>query len=281
LQKGRFSRTAHGVAVRRAAHQLFDRPRVLDDPLAVPIVGVEAVERLRSSAKAQSLTARAFRAFMAARSRYAEDQLAKAFERGGRQYVVLGAGLDTFAYRNPYPDLRVFEVDHPATQTWKRGRLEAAGITVPQGLTYAAVDFERQTLASGLELSGFDPNLPAFFSWLGVIPYLRRESCVATFSYIAKLPVGTGVAFDFAIEPKLLGWRQRLALHVLSQRVAAAGEPFQLFFRPAELASALTILGFRHTEILGAEEINSRYFSNRTDGLRVGGDLGRLMGAWV
>jgi methyltransferase (TIGR00027 family) len=211
LQKGRFSRTAHGVAVRRAAHQLFDRPRVLDDPLAVPIVGVEALEKLCSSPKAQSSTARALRAFMAARSCNAEDQLAKAFERGGRQYVVLGAGLDTFAYRNPYPDLRVFEMDHPATQTWKRGRLEAAGIAVPQGLTGAAVDFERQTLAPGLALSGFDPNLPAFFYWLGVTPYRRRESCMARLGYIAKLPAGTSVAFDFAIEPKPLGWRQRLA----------------------------------------------------------------------
>jgi methyltransferase (TIGR00027 family) len=281
LQEGRFSRTAHGVAVRRAAHQLFDQPRVLDDPLAVPIIGAEAVDKLRSSPKAQSSTARAFRAFMAARSRYAEDQLAEAFERGVKQYVVVGAGLDTFAYRNPYPDLRVFEVDHPATQTWKRGRLAVAAIAVPQSLTYAAVDFERHTLASGLDLSGFDPNLPAFFSWLGVTPYLTRESCMATLGYIAKLPAGTGVVFDFAVEPKLLGLRQRLALHVLSRRVSAAGEPFQLFFRPAEFVDELTMLGFRHTEILGAGKINSRYFSNRTDGLRVGGDLGRLICAWV
>jgi methyltransferase (TIGR00027 family) len=184
LQAGKFSRKAHGVAVRRAV----------------------AVEKLRTSAKAQGSTARAFRAFMAARSRYAEDQLARAVERSVKQYVVLGAGLDTFAYRNPYPDLRVFEVDHPATQAWKRGRLQSAGIAVPQSLVFTSVDFERQTLAGRLEPSGFDPKLSAFFSWLGVTPYLTRESCMATLGYIAKLPAGTGIAFDFAVDPKWLGW---------------------------------------------------------------------------
>jgi len=242
------------VAVRRAAHQLFDQPRVLDDPLALPIIGTAAAEKLRTSPGTQSSIARAFRAFMAVRSRYAEDQLAQAVERGTRQYVVLGAGLDTFAYRNPYRDLRVFEVDHPATQEWKRGRLQAARIAVPSSMIYSAVDFERQTLASGLEQSGFDPKLPAFFSWLGVVPYLTRESCMATLSYIAKLPAETGVAFDFAVDPKLLGLRQRLALYVLSQRVAAAGEPFQLFFRPSGLVEELKALGFARTEILGAQE---------------------------
>ena len=102
MQEGRFSRTAHGVAVRRAAHQLFDQPKVLDDPFALPIIGAQAVEKLHASPKASSSMARAFRAFMVARSRYAEDQLAKAVEHGVAQYVVLGAGLDTFAYRNPF-----------------------------------------------------------------------------------------------------------------------------------------------------------------------------------
>jgi methyltransferase (TIGR00027 family) len=121
LKQGRLSRTAYKVAIRRAAHQLFDQPRVLHDPLAVPTIGSEATEKLHISPKErQHPVARAFRAFMVARSRYAEDQLAKAVEQ--EQYVVLGAGLDTFAYRNPYAQLRVFEVDHPATQAWKLER---------------------------------------------------------------------------------------------------------------------------------------------------------------
>jgi methyltransferase (TIGR00027 family) len=218
---------------------------------------------------------------MAARSRYAEDQLAKAVEQGVAQYVVLGAGLDTSAYRNPHAQLRVFEVDHPATQAWKIEQLQTAGIPVPPSLRFVPVDFERQTLADGLEQGGFDANSPAFFSWLGVTPYLTRESCMATLRFIAQLPRGSGVAFDFAVDPKLLNLRQRLALHVISARVAAAGEPFQLFFRPAELAEELRRIGFQRTEILDTDEINARYFKDRADGLRVRGGLGQLTGAWV
>ena len=264
-----------------AAHQLFDQPKVLDDPLALPIIGAEAHAKLLSSRRVQSSTARAFRAFMVARSRYAEDQLASAFAQGVKQYVVLGAGLDTFAYRNPLKDLRVFEVDHPATQGWKRKRLQSASITLPESLRFVPVDFERQTLAAGLEQGGFDSSSPAFFSWLGVTPYLTRESFLATLLFIAKMPQGSGVAFDFAVDHKLLNLGQRLALYVLSRRVAAAGEPFQLFFRPDDLVKELEDLGFRRTEILDTKEINTRYFTGRADGLRVGGGLGQLMGAWV
>jgi methyltransferase (TIGR00027 family) len=283
LKQGRFSRTAYKVAIRRAAHQIFDQPKVLDDPLAVPIVGAEAADKLLASPKERNhLIARAFRAFMAARSRYAEDQLTKAVEHGVAQYVVLGAGLDTFAYRNPHSaNLRVFEVDHPATQVWKLERLHAAGIAVPPSLRFVPVDFERQTLAAGLKEGGFDSGSPAFFSWLGVTPYLTRESCMATLRFIAQLPRGSGVAFDFAVDPKLLNLRQRLALYAISKRVAAAGEPFRLFFRPTELEKELRNMGFQRTEILGTEEINARYFKDRADGLRIRGGLGQLMGAWV
>src|SRR5271169_5540690 len=156
MQDGKFSRTAQRVAIRRAAHQLLDRPRVLDDPLALRIIGSEAAEELRSNPKEHHAFSRAFRAFMAARSRYAEDELARAVAHGVRQYVVLGAGLDTFAYRNPHPGLRVFEVDHPATQAWKREQLLAAGIAIPFSLTFVPIDFERQTLADGLVQCGFN-----------------------------------------------------------------------------------------------------------------------------
>jgi methyltransferase (TIGR00027 family) len=281
LKQGRFSRTAYKVALRRAAHQLFDQPKVLDDPLAVPIVGTEAAQKLLASPKERNHPiARAFRAFMVARSRYAEDQLAEAVAQRVAQYVVLGAGLDTFAYRNPHTQLRVFEVDHAATQAWKLERLQTAGIAIPASLKFVPVDFEQQTLPDSLE-KGFDFASPAFFSWLGVTPYLTRDSCMVTLRFIAQLPTGSGVAFDFAVDPKLLNLRQRLALHVISRRVAAAGEPFQLYFRPPELAQELGKIGFQRTEILDTEEINARYFKDRADGLRVRGGLGQLMGAWV
>jgi len=139
MREARPSRTAYMVAMRRAAHQIFDNPKVFDDPIALAILGPGAEERLRSEPRFLNRLGRAVRASMAARSRYAEDQLARAIESGTRQYVILGAGLDTFAYRNPHPqpDLRVFEVDYPATQEWKRERLAAAGISAPPSLTFA------------------------------------------------------------------------------------------------------------------------------------------------
>jgi len=281
MQEGKFSRTAQRVAIRRAAHQLLDQPRVLDDPLALRIIGSDAEEALRSDPKEDHAFSRAFRAFMAARSRYAEDELTRAVAHGVTQYVVLGAGLDTFAYRNPHPGLRVFEVDHPDTQAWKREQLQTAGIAIPPSLTFVPIDFEQQTLANGLAQPGFNANTAAFFSWLGVTPYLTREACMTTLAFIAKLPAGSGVVFDFAVDPALLNPGQRQALDALSKRVARYGEPLQLFFDPATLQDELKRLGFRRTEFLQGKELNARYFKDRKDGLLVRGGVGHLTGAWV
>ena len=281
MQEGKFSSTAQRVAVRRAAHQLLDHPKVLDDPLALRIIGHEAAEQLRTNPKEHHLFSRAFRAFMVARSRYAEDELARAVAEGVSQYVVLGAGLDTFAYRNSHPQLRVFEVDHPATQEWKRARLQAAVIPAPPWLTFVPMDFERRSLDAGLKDGGFDPKAPAFFSWLGVTPYLTHEACMATLSFIARMPARSGVVFDFAVDRSLLNFGQKMALDALARRVAAAGEPFQLFFHPVKLQEELKRLGFHRTEFVQGEQINARYFHDRRDGLKVRGGLGHLMGAWV
>ena len=139
------SGTAQRVAMRRAAHQLLDDPKVFDDPVALRIIDKESASALQADPHQFEATPLSpyLRAFVAARSRYAEDELALGVQRGVSQYVILGAGLDTFAYRNPYPEgvLRVFEVDHPATQTWKRARLEEMGIALPGDVTFAPVDF--------------------------------------------------------------------------------------------------------------------------------------------
>jgi len=277
MQSARPSRTAQRVAMRRAAHQLLDDPRVFEDPLAVAMAGEAA-----NGADAQEPWSRALRAFLAARSRYAEDQLARAVGRGVGQYVLLGAGLDTFAYRNPFrtEGLRVFEVDHPATQAWKRERLEEASIAVPNGVTFAPVDFERQSLSDGLAPSGFDTHRAAFFSWLGVTPYLSRAAFDATIGFIAHLKPESGVAFDYAVERRLLTPRQQAALDVMSERVARAGEPFQLFFDPKALVRDLAREGFRDIEDLDGEAINARYFAGRADGLAVGGS-GHVLSAWL
>ncbi len=282
MQASRPSKTANRVAMRRAAHQLLDNPKVLDDPFAVPILSPESRASLTDeSSFMPALAAKYMRAFMVVRSRFAEDELARAVERGATQYVILGAGLDTFAYRNPYPQsaLRVFEVDHPDTQAWKRERLATAGIAVPSSLTFAPVDFEHCTIADGLQAAGFDSGKMAFFSWLGVIMYLTRQAAMSTLKFVASMPQGSGIVFDYSVARDSLNLFQRIALDRLMRRVEAAGEPFRLFFDPVELASKLRGLGFTSVDELGVEEINKRYFANRADGLRVGGGLARLISA--
>jgi methyltransferase (TIGR00027 family) len=267
--------------MRRAAHQLFDEPKVFDDPLAIAIAGPDAAAGLEWPGAEPSFL-RALRAFIAARSRYAEDQLAAAVQRGVRQYVVLGAGLDTFAYRNPLRSsgLHVFEVDHPATQAWKRARLSEANIATPDQMTFAAVDFERQSIEDGLVRAGFRKQQPAFFSWLGVAVYLSRPAFDATIQFIASMPPGSGLVFDFAIERSLLSPIQQRALDALAERVARVGETFQLFFDPAALRSDLARLGFGSIEDLASEQINARYFAGRSDALAVTGG-GHLLSCQV
>lgn len=278
------SKTAERVALRRAAHQLLDHPRVFDDPLALTIIGKETASLLRSEPERfETAGSRHLRAFVAARSRFAEDELAMAIKRGVRQYVVLGAGLDTFACRNPYPasDLHVFEVDHPATQAWKRQRIADSGISLPAPVTFVPTDFEKQTLSDALQASGFKADQATFFSWLGVTPYLTLEATMATLRFIASRPTGSGVVFDYAIERSSLSPREQMALDALSSRVARAGEPFQLLLQPAALISMLRAMGFRDIEDLGRDEIESRYFQNRTDGFRVAAGLAHLVSARV
>ena len=281
LRQGIPSRTARGVAIRRAAHQLLDHPRLFEDPLALAILGEETA-RLLEADPARFENSPRLRAFVAARSRFAEEELAVAFNHGVRQLVVLGAGLDTFAYRNPFAGsgLRVFEVDHPATQTWKRELLADAGIAAPPSLTFVALDFEERSLAAALEEAEFRADQTAFFSWLGVVPYLTLDAATATLAWIGGLPAGSGVVFDYAISPASLGEAQKKAFDALASRVARAGEPFQLFFEPTELSAMLTGLGFHKIGDLDAVEIDRRYFTNRADGLHVGG-LAHLVSARV
>jgi methyltransferase (TIGR00027 family) len=270
------------VALRRAAHQLFDAPVVFDDPLAIPILGPEGDARLRADrAKHHERFSIALRAFVVARARVAEEALARAVDRGVSQFVVVGAGLDTFAYRNPYQAVRVFEVDHPATQEWKRGLLSSAGIAIPASMTFAPVDFERQTLADGLALAGLDAHAPTLFSWLGVTMYLTADAFSSTLDFIASRPSGSGVVFDYAVARESLGWMERFALSRLEKRVAAAGEPFLTFFSPASLRQRLMDTGFTRIDDLAADDLNKRYFAKRTDRLYVSGGLGRLVVAEI
>lgn len=275
----RASRTALAAALYRAAHQILDIPPIFADPLALRIVGAEAERSLRSGGDERAARVQ-LRAFVAVRSRFAEDCLALAHRRGVRQYVLLGAGLDTFAYRNDLPGLTVFEVDHPATQAWKRARLAEAEIAVPGSVVYAPVDFERQTVAGGLSRAGFDAGRPAFLAWLGVTPYLAPETVMGTLGFVAGLAGGSQIAFDYAERAEDGSAAHRRAREALAARVAAAGEPFRSAFEPAALAAAVRRLGFSEVQDLAAEALEARYFQGRADGLRLGG-RGRLLLARV
>jgi methyltransferase (TIGR00027 family) len=274
------SKTALSVALRRAAHQIHDSPVVFDDPIAVALLGATYAEELRRTPlRADRPFSIALRAFLVARSRYAEENLRRAVEGGVEQYILLGAGLDTFAYRNSYAQLRVFEVDHPATQQWKRELLQRNRIAIPESVTYTPVDFERQSLSSQLRNAGFNHSAPAFFAWLGVVPYLTLEAFRGTVNFIAAQSPGSGLTLDYGQPRAVLPLLEQLAHDSLASRVEKAGEPFQLFFTPAEIASEFS--RFHSLEDLGAPEINARYFSERADQLAVRGTAGRLFSAWL
>jgi O-methyltransferase involved in polyketide biosynthesis len=196
------------------------------------------------------------RALLAARSRYAEEQLNEALVRGARQYVILGAGLDTFAYRNPNTNLRVF---------------------VP-------TDFEERTLASALEAAGFRAGEVSFFSWLGVSPYPTVQATLEALAFIGSLPAGSGLVLDYASRRSLLdaeGFAAETALDSLASRFADLDEPLELFVDPGALDKLLRSAGFREVEDLGPAEIDQRYFGDRTDGLRMPAGAAHLVGARV
>ena len=274
------SRTAYGVAMSRAAHQIFDLPRVFEDPAALTILGPKITGGIRAAERRfNSRYARYLRAFLVARSRLAEEALTEAVARGVRQYVLLGAGLDTFAYRNPHAagGLRVFEVDHPATQEWKRQMVSHAHLKSQGSLVYVPVNFEREQLAERLLANGFQRGEPAFFSWLGVTMYLTPDAVQETLRFVSQSMVTrSGIIFDYLTVPPRWDLLRRWGLRVLMRRVAAAGEPWQTFFDPVVLQGSLTRLGFATIRDVGRDEINARFFDNAGARLRVGG-IGRVV----
>ncbi len=256
------SRTAWAAAAHRAAHQLLEHGRIFTDPLALRILGEDAPSIARWAE--EHPWGRRMRIFIAARTRFAEDALAAAVDGGVRQVVVLGAGLDTFAYRSRLDHrIRIFEVDHPATQAWKRRRLEAAAIALPASLTFAPIDFESETLAAGLTAAGFDPEQPTFFTWLGVVPYLTAEAVRATLGFIASLPNGAHVVFDYSDPPASLPPAWRTAHERRAARVAALGEEWVSYFASDQLREMLIALGFSEIEDLGPPQIALLYFPSR------------------
>ncbi|HUJ39968.1 MAG TPA: SAM-dependent methyltransferase [Candidatus Acidoferrales bacterium] len=267
MRAGTPSRTALAAATHRAAHQLMEGGRIFSDPLALRILGQDGETVAREAEENPSR--RLMRIFIAVRTRVAEDALAAAVERGASQLVVLGAGLDTYAYRNPFGGrLRVFEVDHPATQEWKRERLEAAAIPLPETLTFAPVDFERQTLGEGLAAAGFESAAHTFFTWLGVVPYLSEDAVWSTLGFIAGLPGGAHVAFDYADPPETLGAEARAYHDRHAALVESLGEAWVTYFQADALQGRLQAMGFTEVEDLGPPEIAARFFPERATAAR-------------
>jgi methyltransferase (TIGR00027 family) len=271
VRAGEPSRTAFGAAAHRAAHQDLEGGGIFADPLAWSILGADRDSLLAKVAKDGRPW---MRLFIAIRHRFAEDGLEAAVARGTRQVVVLGAGLDTFAYRNPYDGVRVFEVDHPATGAWKVERLRAARIMIPPETAFVGCDFEHEDFLDKLVAAGFEPDRPAYFLWLGVVPYLTYDVVARTLRRIAGLP-GAEVVFDYPAPMTGLSRRARALRADLHRRVAELGEPFTDPIDPARLGATLREAGFTEIEDLGRAEIVSRFLGLPADTPGGGGHIVR------
>jgi methyltransferase (TIGR00027 family) len=262
------SRTALMIARQRAAHQVLDHGSILPDPFAMKILREEERDVLQF-ASAHAL-ASIGRLFTAARSRIAEDALSRAVESGIRQVVILGAGLDTFSLRNPHValEIRIYEVDHPATQAAKLERLAEAQIARPAWLIFVPVDFERDDLGAKLAAAGLRQNAPAFFTWLGVVPYLTQDAIGRTLDYISSIQ-HSEVVFDYMEPPEAFSEELRQIEKARAEQLEKMGERSASRFEPAAMAAILRTHRFCNLEDIGFQEIASR-FGRAVQGLAPG-----------
>ena len=268
MKPNEHSRTALMIARQRAAHQLLDHGSILNDPFALKILHEDEKDVLQF-ANAHPL-ASIGRLFTTARSRIAEDALSRSVERGVQQIVILGAGLDTFALRNPHGvrQIRIYEVDHPATQAWKLERLADAQIAVPPWLILVPVDFERDDVGEKLVAAGFQQNSPAFFTWLGVVPYLTQDAIDRTLDYMSSIQ-NSEVVFDYVEPPEAFSEELRQLEKARAEQLEKIGERSDSRFEPAGIASILRSHGFCAIEDINFQEIVSR-FGHAVQGLAPG-----------
>jgi methyltransferase (TIGR00027 family) len=291
MQADQFSKTAMGTAFMRAYHAAHDHPKIFDDFLAHRLITEaerrESEERHlkafqifdpdraascpdRASALASWMQGAGAPPIILGRARYAEDNLEKAVRRQEvQQYVILGAGMDTFALRRPdlLERLQVFEVDHPATQAHKRHRLLEVGREHPAQLHFIPVNFNQENLAAALRRSAYDPQVPSFFSWLGVTYYLTRDAAFATWRAIAEVaPAGSTVVFDYLDTDAFVPEKAARRVQFMIEIVRKVGEPMLTGFDPSTLAADLARLGLRLQEDLSPSDIQGRFFEGRPDG---------------
>ncbi|MCC2684429.1 MAG: hypothetical protein K0R75_1328 [Paenibacillaceae bacterium] len=261
--------TAVRVALWRALHvQIDSPPHVLEDEVGLRLAAPEDNWRERPDMDPQSTSG--FRASIVARARFIEDLVAEQLGDGVTQYVILGAGLDTFAQRRPEIASRmsVFEVDQPLTQKWKRQRLTDLGLGIPEWLRLVPVDFE----AGGswweqLKASGFDASRPAVVASAGVTQYLTQEAIMATLRQVAELAPGSTLAMTFLLPLQLALPEKRPEVEAAEKGARASGTPFISFFKPEEMVGLAREAGFREARHVSSTELNRRYFADRTDGL--------------
>lgn len=272
--------SSQAVAVWRAAHQVLEQPVIFHDSIALTILGDAKFEVIDKLDLHRDPLSCAMRLSIAVRSRFAEDKRELALKKDVNQYVILGAGLDTYAYRSKHRHEKVFEVDLPATQAMKLARLKQQGIAPTCAVNYVACDFEQDGLEkstmekSALEKSllaaGFDKNQKTFFSCLGVVAYLDLAAIERTFRFITCCAPGSILVFDYIVEPNNLSEIEQQVLNILSAQLASGGEPLKSFFDPQLLAQKLSNLGFSHIEDISPDYLNNRFLAQRNDGLYVG-----------
>jgi methyltransferase (TIGR00027 family) len=277
MKLGQRSRTADAAAALRASHTLYAQSPVFSDPYALKLTspGWQRIigNRLLHYFVIKRLLRRLspITAQVVGRSRYAEDLLSEALKRGIRQYVIVGAGLDSFALRRHdlEQSLRVFEVDHFDTQRSKRELLAARGISLPSNLEFAVVNFETEDIASSLKRSSYQAQMPAFYSWLGTTHYLRNEATLATLSAIANFAAaGSEIVFDYSLPLEMLPSQISRSVDRLRRITARQGEPLIGGIDPRRLREELPKLGYTIAEDLSVEEQEQRFFAGRSDGLR-------------
>ena len=262
--------TAVRVALWRAMHLLADPPpHVFEDEIGLRLVAPDEGWRRRPDMDLRATSG--FRAAIVARARFIEDLVAEQADHGVAQYVILGAGLDTFAQRRPEIAfrLRVFEVDQPGPQAWKRRRLTELGYGIPDWLRLVPVDFE----AGGswwkeLSAAGFDPGRPAVLASTGVSMYLTRDATAATLREIAGLAPGSTLAMSFLLPAELLDESDRAGFQMSQKGAQASGTPFVSFYSPDEMIALASEAGFKHARHVPGTSMRERYFAGRTDGLR-------------
>ena len=262
------SRTAVLTAVARDLYRQEPPPVLFDDDLALGLAGEEGPalrERLRSELPRSQVMA--FSRWVCIRSRFAEDLAEKAVGSGVNQYVILGAGLDSFAYRRDdlMGRLRVFEVDHPASQLWKQKRLGELGVGLPDGLVFASVDFEHESLPAGLGNAGFEFRRPALFSWIGVTMYLTLDAIGATLGTIAQCQAGTKVVLTYNQPSHALDEFSRRVTSTFTAIATEMGEPFVSLFLPSEIEDLLRGHGLKDIAHFGPQEARAVYFDGRSD----------------